>query len=95
MTKKTDGFIKSFRLVALIILNVGDIASSEMWFLSAVVQNFGVLSDKIEKEKRKSMPHLCRTVAVVGTRTLLTLQTLDLGAGGWSYSACLRTVLSG
>lgn len=49
MTKKTDGFIKSFRLVALIILNVGDIASSEMWFLSEVAQNFGVLSDKIEK----------------------------------------------
>lgn len=52
-----------------------------MWFLSELTQNFGVLSDKIEKEKRKSIPHLCRTVTIVGTRALLTLQTLDLGGG--------------
>lgn len=50
-----------------------------MWFLSEVTQNFGVLRDKIEKQKRKSIPQLCRTVTVVGTRILLTLQTLDPG----------------
>lgn len=50
-----------------------------MWFLSAVAHNSGVLRDTIEKQKRKSILNVCRTVAAVGTRTLLTFQTPDLG----------------
>lgn len=53
------------------------------------------LRDKVEKQKRKSILQLCRTVAVVGSRTLLTLQTPDLGwRGSWDCTACLRTALS-